>query len=203
MKLLVFDTETTGLLPKMRIPTKHNIHMFPNIVQFSFVVYDSELNEVTKTVDSIVHVPDYIVISDESAKIHGITNTISREQGRCIKDVLNDFINATNEVDVVVAHNIEFDIKCVKVELMRNDMSTNFIDQLQLYCTMKDPKSIELCKLPSKFASEYKYPKLQELYATLFNETPDNLHNSLYDVIATLRCLVKMNYERDFIYKSH
>jgi DNA polymerase-3 subunit epsilon len=203
MKLLIFDSETTGLLPKMRIPTKHNIHMFPYIVQFSLVIYDSELNEVTKTIDSIVRVPDYIVISDESASIHGINNTISREQGRCIKDVLNDFINATNEVDMVVAHNIEFDMKCVKVELMRHDMSVNFIDQLQLYCTMKDPMSIELCKLPSKVASEYKYPKLQELYFTLFNETPDKLHNSLYDVIATLRCLVKMNYDRDFIYKSH
>ena len=40
MKVLVFDTETTGLPPFNRVPTKYNIKDWPYIVQFSFIIYD-------------------------------------------------------------------------------------------------------------------------------------------------------------------
>jgi hypothetical protein len=51
--------------------------------------------------------------------------------------------------------------------------------------------SIELCgiKKVDKYGKEYnKFPKLMELYFSLFDSLPNNLHNSLNDVLICLRC---------------
>ena len=38
MKALIFDVETTGLLPRNIEFTEKNIDLFPNIVQFSWII---------------------------------------------------------------------------------------------------------------------------------------------------------------------
>jgi len=42
-----------------------------------------------------------------------------------------------------------------------------------------------------------KPPKLIELYRILFHETPDNLHNSMVDVLVCARCFLKVRYHWD------
>ena len=42
MKVLVFDTETTGLLPSQFPRVTSNLSKFPYIVQLSYIVYDTE-----------------------------------------------------------------------------------------------------------------------------------------------------------------
>ena len=44
-----------------------------------------------------------------------------------------------------------------------------------------------------------KFPKLIELYKKLFNEVPNNLHNSLNDVLVCFRCYFKMRYNLDIL----
>ena len=66
------------------------------------------------------------------------------------------------------------------------------------YCTMKN--TIDLCQIPKINKSNktyYKYPTLLELYMKLFNETPQNLHNSLVDIVLTLRCYIKVKHNLD------
>jgi hypothetical protein len=45
MRVLVFDTEATGL-PKTKIINPDALHLWPHIVQFSYLIYDTELNDV-------------------------------------------------------------------------------------------------------------------------------------------------------------
>ena len=74
---------------------------------------------------------------------------------------------------------------------------TNFKN---IYCTMQE--SIDLCniKAVSKLGKEYiKFPKLSELHETLFQTVPKNLHNSFIDILVTLRCFMKLKYERDLL----
>ena len=54
----------------------------------------------------------------------------------------------------------------------------------------------------SKLGKPYlKFPNLKELHQNLFDSTPQNLHNSLNDVIVTLRCYIKIKLQKDILDK--
>ena len=126
MRILVFDTETTGL-PSSKFINPDVLNLWPHIVQFSYVLYDTELNDIVKSSDTIVKVKDDIIISEESIRIHGITNDNSKRNGKHIDLVLKDFFDDFRNCDLLVGHNISFDINMVKVELLRLIYECNLI----------------------------------------------------------------------------
>jgi DNA polymerase III epsilon subunit-like protein len=79
MKVLIFDTETTGL-PKSKIISQDTLDKWPHIVQFSFIIFDTDTNEFVLTKDFVIKMEAGIIISDESIALHGITNQISKEE---------------------------------------------------------------------------------------------------------------------------
>ena len=213
MKVLVFDTETTGL-PETKIINPITLHQWPHIVQFSYVIYDSSLNNIVESKDYIVKLPESILIPEDSTKIHGITNDMSRSRGVPLNLILDEFFSYLREgVDKLIGHNIEFDINAIKVSLLRLincDSLTK--EQLKKYkhdlhyitnynnlsCTMKD--SIKFCNIQlidKNGKPRLKYPKLIELHEKLFNKSPTNLHNSFNDILVTLRCFMKLHYDID------
>ena len=210
---LFFDTETTGL-PKSKIISPTTLDLWPHIVQFSYIIFDSETNRIVKIKDCIIRVPDSVTISEENSNIHGITNEISLTRGVSLQPVIEEFFEDINIVDHIVGHNVSFDINMVKVELNRllldRDEVVKFHKYLtvlnesnNIYCTMQE--SIELCaiEMKDKFGRPYKkFPKLIELYKKMFNVTPNNLHNSLNDVIVCLRCFMKLKYNVDIVEHS-
>ena len=213
MKVLVFDTETTGL-PQTKIINPDTLHLWPYIVQFSYIIYDTTDNTIIETNDYIILLEN-IIIPEESIKFHGITNEISSKLGTNIRDVLIKFGKDIKNVDKIVGHNINFDINMVKVELLRiiygniliNEPSNIYKNDLfyitnlkNICCTLQD--SIKFCNIQaiSKYGKSYlKYPKLIELHQKLFNTTPNNLHNSLNDILVTLRCFMKLKFNIDLI----
>ena len=118
MIILVFDTETTGL-PKTKLVSYDTLNLWPYIVQFSYIIFDTDTCKIIKKCDFIVKLKAYNVISEESIKLHGITNEISLEKGENIQVVLNQFFKDYQTVDLIVAHNMEFDSYMIKVELIR------------------------------------------------------------------------------------
>jgi DNA polymerase III epsilon subunit-like protein len=212
MRTLVFDSETTGL-SKTQIISPSTIHLWPHVVQFSYIVFDTESNKIVKIKDSIIKVPDGFIITEENAKIHGITTEISLAKGVDLLPVLEEFFADFDSADHIVGHNVSFDINMIKAELQRLIMNS-FNEKLQeyltkintstkFYCTMQE--TIELCaiELKDKYGRSYKkFPKLVELYQKMFGVTPKNLHNSLNDVIVCLRCFIKLKYEIDIVERS-
>jgi len=212
MRFLVFDTETTGL-PQTKFISPSTLHQWPYIVQFSYVIYDLSLNDIVESKDYIIKLPESILISEESIKIHGITNEISKKNGIPINEAINEFFYYLRGVDKLIGHNIEFDINMIKVELLRIINSDLFSrEQKKLYkydlhfltnyknitCTLKD--SIQFCNIQilDKSGKPYlKYPKLIELHEKLFNKSPSNLHNSFNDILVTLRCFMKLKHNID------
>ena len=211
MRVLVFDTETTGL-PKSKLISPDTLNLWPYIVQFSFVIYDTEENDIVETSDNIVKVKEGVNIPEESTQFHGITNAISQEKGINLESILQNFFNNLKNIDILIGHNVSFDINMVKVELLRLIYANMIEDGIKTYkqnlhfftnftnicCTMQD--SIEICKIKAvtKFGKEYfKFPKLIELHQELFNSTPNNLHNSFNDILVTLRCFMKLKYNID------
>ena len=190
MSVVVFDVETTGL-PKQRKASLFDTELWPYIVQMSWTVIDIIECKIMSIDDHIVRLPNDVVIPQDSTKIHGITNEMMMEKGTDIKKVLIKFQEDINNSEIIVAHNISFDKSIIGVESIRN-LDGNLFNTYtgNNYCTMK--RSIKLCK---------KWAKLSYLHEKLFNQTPNNLHNSLIDVFVCFRCFYKLHYGMDPLQK--
>ena len=91
MLILIFDTETTGL-PKSKIINMDVLHLWPHIVQFSYIIFDTETNIIVEQKDWIIKISEETEIDETSVNIHGITKQISLEKGVDIKLCLNEAI---------------------------------------------------------------------------------------------------------------
>jgi len=225
MKIIVIDTETTGL-PE-RDASIYDVAKWPHIIQISWAIYDENEEKVIKEYNAIISLGTNIPIPDESVAIHGITREMSLSQGIPISAALFDLKMDMSQCERVVAHNLSFDKRMIMVESKRNRVYLDFCKNE--YCTMKN--SVDLCKLEKKTyalpetninnnnntnastniapspetttttttttttpRSQYKLPKLVELYAFLYPDEPipDNLHNSKVDVEICLRCYIAL-----------
>ena len=211
MRVLVFDTETTGL-PESKDINVSSLHLWPHIVQFSYIVYDIKKHSVVKKFDKIIRLENGMMIPQESINIHKITNEISFRDGVSIQGVIEEFMYDLQNADIVVGHNVQFDLNMLKVEIKRMYLNENNLFKKRMYahfneyvefstkhyCTMHE--TIKFCNLKqtNKNGKEYvKYPKLNELHTKLFNQPLTGLHNSLNDVAVCLRCYYKLLYNSD------
>lgn len=209
--ILVFDVETTGLIPKKDPITKEYcpIEKMPYIIQLSFVIYSMVEHRVIRYYSSYIKLENIDLITDDITNLTGITKADCIERGENINDAILELWNAyKTHADIIVSHNMFFDKCMVRTEIKRNKdflesispgISNMFYekDTPELLCTMM--YSINICNIWQEYNGKMfkKFPKLIELYTQLFNDKPENLHNSLVDSIATLRCFlkIKLNYD--------
>lgn len=175
---LVFDTETSG---KADFNAPPEAPHQPRLVQLGAVMLDSDLNEVACM--NLVIKPIGFTISDEVAKIHGITQAMAERYGCSEHAALILFRDWLMTCDTMVAHNIRFDgivigrafaVESIKVDKMP-----------QPYCTMQ--ATTNLCKLPGDFGVGYKWPKLVEAHKQLLGWDFTGVHDALNDVRACAR----------------
>lgn len=196
--ILCFDTETSGLFRK---------NEQPYILQMSWCIYDTIDQAIIKMSDTYICVPDTVVITEEITAINGATRE-KCNAGVSIVVALKQFYDDFQHCGLIVAHNIEFDKRMVMTEWTRhrNELIDYRFDiifssgwLIDKNIKMKCTQSIgtNLCKLTFPNRNGYKYPKLVELYQFLFHETPENLHNSMVDILVCLRCFLKMQYQYD------
>lgn len=207
MNVLIFDVETTGLIPKSRVGT------LPYITQLSFALYDVDNMKLVRTYNAFIKIPEAVDISEKITQITGINREKLDSEGIDIVTVLETFHDAYLDATIVVSHNLEFDSKMIAIEGARNVdkfynkhrlfgktiinmFNETYINilQMKLVCTMKSSK--ELCNIErvNSRGTYIKFPTLRELYEKLFHTTPKNLHNSMMDVLVCLRCYLKMNH---------
>jgi DNA polymerase-3 subunit alpha len=207
---MVFDTETTGLF----LNTAHSLplHELPYMTQLAFLIYDEHSEKVVFRFSEIICVPDYVVISPEVTKITGITRELCDTRGIPIQDALQIFYREYMKCSRIVGHNIQFDLRILNLEYRRNInilsecplawifLSHDYFrtNRVEVFCTMK--YGIHVCNIMRegihKETGEVYYykkqPKLVELYQHLFNETPANLHDAMFDTEACFRCFIKI-----------
>lgn len=211
-KIMVFDVETTGLVPKKDPITKKmpSIDEMPRIIQLSYIIYNVIEGNISKLSNSYIKLEDPTQLSPFITELTGITADTLNERGIDIIDALTLFYNDFITVDCVIAHNIKFDSQLILIEIERyyehlektipqilNLFNPIFLNlkKIDLYCTMQS--SIHICNIlvPSTTNPEKtykKFPKLSELYKWLFKMDAVQLHNSLIDTIYTLRCFLKI-----------
>lgn len=220
-KVIVFDTETTGLL-QMKKGTLHELDVVdvqPYITQISWIVYDLRNDCVENMANHYVKLPENVEISKEAQEVTGITADLLNEKGVCVVDALCNFIYAYLECDMAVCHNWFFDKSLIMFAIIRNidllkekcglhidTVMAIFHPTFQLkhgiysYCTMLEGTHLCDIRKTKKNGEKYKnakYPKLIELYGALFDEEPENMHNAMFDVIACLRCFLKMRIGKE------
>ena len=215
--VLVFDVETSGLLPKKDKSSVNHIPIeaYPYILQLSYAKYDIVTNTLLETYDTYIKVKKDVELSQTITDLTGITRK-DILRGINIIDALSRFYEAYITSDVIVAHNNEFDIKMILIEIERNiieilkkspECMTIFnptyeeLNGVEHYCTMRKGTILANIIVESKIQGRppsLKWPRLNELYGKLFeNETVKGLHNAMVDVLVCLRCYMKMRHNHD------
>jgi DNA polymerase-3 subunit epsilon len=139
--MIIFDTETTGLNPG-------------NIVQLSYLI----INDRDIKSKNFFFKVDYV--EPGAQDVHGFSVedlkrlSKNRDFGFHAKEIHNDFENA----DLLVAHNIQFDMNFLKKEFHTHKLK---FDKNNQFCTMNHYTNI--CKLPRGWGGGYKWPKLSEV----------------------------------------
>lgn len=174
-KILFFDTETTGLSSTAKL------------VQISWILYHGEARMES---GNFLIKPEGFEIPKEATAIHGHTTEKCLKEGKDLRLTLRKFYRASIDSDLLVGHNVDFDIRIIKQELVNVEatFAAAKIGEMQKVCTMK--KSTNYCKLPS--SRGYKWPKLGELYKILFGREMVNAHDALYDVNCTAECYFEL-----------
>jgi DNA polymerase III epsilon subunit-like protein len=207
-RILIFDVETTGLLPKKGSEEKN-----PYIIQFSFIQYNINSRTIERKHDFYINVP--VDVPERITEITGITKKMCDERGVSILVALDCFYECYAMSNCVIAHNLAFDSAMIRIEIERNKIEIdlkahycfNIFDaefeksrRIEQFCTMRYGTNI--CNIMKEkeggkggkggIATSYKkWPTLLEFYRHLFGVAPENLHNSIVDVLVCMRCYLK------------
>lgn len=178
MKALIFDTETSGLRPGWNV-----------ILQLSYQIVDTDTWEVVKEVNHFFDYPEDLSRVEEGAiAVNGLTpERLAQEVLSNRHDALLEFDEDKDFVDLLVAHNLEFDKKFIIAS--GDEEGVKYIEKgwKNTYDSML--RNVEFCKLPKRSGSGYKWPRLYELADCLYVDYSDlNLHDSSADVELTKRC---------------
>lgn len=207
--ILLFDVETTGLPPNRKpVTAESDVTNWPYITQLSAVLYDTEQHTIVQHLNYFVKLPTGVEIPEVVTRITGIDNATCNEYGRPIIDVLQSFYELYSICDGIVAHNYDFDSNMIKAEIIRNrDILPYYCGSMffetkdkNLLCTMLD--NVAKCKIwcfnPKNNSRYIKFPKLAEVYQTIFMVDPNQygLHNSMVDTLVCLRIFLFTEYDK-------
>lgn len=183
-KILFFDTETTGVIPRGIISPIRQTSHYPHVVQLSWSIDGKEGDFIIR--------PDGFTIPDEAAKVHGITTERALAEGVEYKSAFLKFFADVQTADTICAHNANFDKSVIIAEYVRMSNAAraerfaHFLDAKPLVDTMLLTVDYVGARFPNGKVG--KFPRLEELYAKLFNGETFPAHNSIEDVRALAKC---------------
>jgi len=176
MKVLVFDTETTGFPSSKK---KLHDESQPHMVQLSALLFDTKTEQIIKQINKIIK-PNNWDIPDAVIKIHGITEEKAINEGESEESALDLLLDMYNGCDLKAAHNIRFDDLIIKIAISRYKMGTNAGNlwcKKESYCTFRSFKN--------KIGGS-KGHKLSDAYHFFTGEKLLNSHDALADAKACL-----------------
>ena len=183
MKIFVFDTETTWFINKK----ESSLEVQPHIVQFAWILWEIKDGKFVEEKKVNILINPKSPIPYAASQVHHIYD-IDVKNAPFIEDLIEEIISYINDPDIIIWHNIEYDIDMIKLELKRLNLEYKF-NPKQIICTMKT--TIDYCALEWNW-NRFKYPKLWELHKKVFWEYFIWAHDALVDVEATLRCFIEL-----------
>ena len=187
---LIFDTETTGLPKNYNAPIT-DLDNWPRLVQIAWQLHDST-GKLLSAQNFIVK-PEGFTIPYNAEKVHGISTQRALDEGHDLKKVLGIFANDIARSQLIIGHNIDFDVNIMGAEYIRGAVTSQLLDVKTL--DTKD-ESTEYCAIPGGKGGKYKWPTLTELHQKLFGVGFDDAHDAAYDVDATAKCFFGLITEK-------
>lgn len=186
--ILAYDTETTGL-PLWDKPSEDPAQ--PRIVQLAAELFDDDTGNTLAGMNLIIK-PDGWTIPAEIEELTGITNEMANLVGVPIKVALDAFMEMWRCSTLRTAHNESFDMRMVRIELMRVDgYGQEIADEWKAapaFCTQA--KSTKILNLPPTEKmlragrKHAKSPNLAEAYEFFTGEKLEGAHNAAVDLMA-------------------
>lgn len=195
MKILYLDTETTGLIKDFKAEYNERTlsdGTYPYVIELAYqlVDYDDNLrNPKELAYRSVVLKPDFAKdwFETEVDNVTGISYE-DMEGGNNKAFEIGMLMSAITRSDLIVAHNAPYDMKCIKADMLR----LGIYEHLRVrpwFCTMKNFMKFVGARSEK---GRLKFPRLEELYESLYGNFDRNAHRA-YDDIETLRmCFEKL-----------
>ena len=193
-KTLIFDTETSGLRPG-------------NICQLSYLLIEGNKIQGKNHYFKV----DYVEPGAEN--IHGLSveKLLVLSDEKDFKDKFSLVEADFNRADLLVGHNISFDLNFLISEYQRAGQGFNLKDT---FCTMKYFTNI--CRIEHWNGRGYKWPKLEELTNFLqishsdiikvteeiFSSSDIGYHDARFDTVATYLSYLE-GIKRGFIKRGY
>lgn len=144
MKLLIFDTETTSIKPG-------------HICQLGYITIDASTKPQQTIGKNFFFTVDEMDPAAEAVHGFSLEKLYDLSNGQYIEDLIEEFINDFSEADFVIGHNVNFDVRFLKLEL--EAMGIDY-EPKNMFCTMQYYRDI--CKI-LRPSGDYKNPKLEEV----------------------------------------
>lgn len=171
MKVIVFDTETTGLVQPLSLPLDKQ----PEIIELFAIKYDLKKDKKLGEVHYLFEPQKSI--SDVITKITGLSDKDVEGKPR-FGHHAKAISNYLQKADAVIAHNFKFDQSMIEFEMKRVGLA------------VKWPRRI--CTVEQTMHIKHRRMKLNELHEYLFGESFSGAHRARADVEALLKCVKKL-----------
>ena len=172
MSIIVFDTETTGLLGPMAMGAE----LQPHCIEFHGIKLNFEL-EVIDTLSFRCKPP--VPISEGASCVNGITNEMLVNE-KPFANKFNGLAEFFTGSLLAVGHNLMFDKMILYWELVRLDMTLSFPWPYKSVCT------IEVCQKQLGHRQS-----LTDLHERLFGTGFQGSHTASGDCDVTMKCFVE------------
>jgi len=172
--MIIFDTETTGLL----MPEVADLAAQPHIIEIAMVKLDDDYEEVDRY-EALLKPP--VPIDEELHKrISGLT-TADLADACTFLDLYGELVDFFLGERIVIAHNLDFDKNMLVNELRRIGKEFAFPYPARQLCTVVESKHIKGRRM-----------KMTELYEHLFKQPLKQKHRAMADVEALVEIVKKM-----------
>lgn len=184
--ILFFDTETTGIRKNGFVP---------RVVQIGALLTDDRGNTISE-LNVLLQPVGFDTVPFDAANVHGFTIEKIRACGVDRHAGLQTFFGLVEAADTIVAHNIEYDLDLLQIEIEADPQSTGWNALLQgvrQFCTMinsRDTLKMPLSDAQARFFRDtgvdqlYKNPRLVEAYRHFFDREFEGAHDAMADVKA-------------------
>lgn len=171
--IIVFDTETTGLLAPIAAGQEHQ----PHLVELAAI----KLNDQLEMIDTLIlRCRPPIDIPEDAIKIHGISNENVADCQSFVQVLprITEFFLGSR---YLVGHNLMYDKNVLYWELVRLGKVMQFPWAPGAICT------VEVCQ--QYFGHRL---NLMDLHIQLFSQSFAGAHSASVDCDVTMRCFVEM-----------
>lgn len=172
MKVIIFDTETTGLPVKGDDLSPDQ----PWVLQLGAVMLEEF--EQTQTMNILIKPPEGTVFHERAVQTHGLTEELCNAEGRDPVEVLKEFRDFCAGADIIAAYNLPFDERIIRTSSLRVDF-----DEFTASPVL-DPKALHFCVM-NQAAQYFKgRVRLGQAYQRLLGRPLVDAHDAFADTLA-------------------